>query len=86
MANPVSIGTSATLIHTFSTTNQETLKIRVDPQSPLVYLGPNSSVSTSNGLAVGGGSALVLERGFGQSVYGIVAAGQGIITWLSTTS
>lgn len=86
--NVANIGTSAVLIHTVSSTSNETLFIHIDERSPLVYLGPNSSVSTSNGLAVGGGSDLTLFRTFGQSVYAICAStgGGGTLKWSAQTS
>jgi hypothetical protein len=63
-------------VYTFPATGNYSLFIHSDERNPLVYLGPNASVSTSNGLAIGGGSNLNIYRGFGQSVYAVVASGE----------
>jgi hypothetical protein len=90
---PVNVTTTATLIHQSSPTSNETIRLHVDDTSPVIFLGPNASVSTSNGLAVGGGSNLVLERNntipgntTGNIIYGIVAAGSGTVKVSATTA
>lgn len=72
----IPVATTATLIHTAGTSS-ETVRLHVDTNSPMLYLGPNSSVTSSNGLPVGGGSTLAIRRIFGQTIYAISGAGGG---------
>jgi hypothetical protein len=85
IANTASITSSASLIHTQTSTTPETCFIQIPATSPIVYLGP-SGVSTSNGLACGPGSKIYLSGSYGQSIYGIVASGSVTITWQAITS
>jgi hypothetical protein len=85
--NPLNVTSTATLVYTFSTTANTTLYIHTDVINPMVYLGPNSSVTSSNGLPVGGGSDLYLRRGYGDAVYAICASGQaGTLKWAANTA
>jgi len=81
----LSIGTTATLIGTFSGTTNQTLRIHVDAASPPVWFGTSNSVTTSNGFPAGGGSDFVLQRGYAsgdQQVWGIVTGPYaGNVTW-----
>jgi hypothetical protein len=90
---PVNVTTTATLIHQSSPTSNETIRLHFDDTSAVVFLGPNSSVTTSNGLAVGGGSNMVFQRNntipgntTGNTIYGITAAGVGTVKVSAATS
>jgi hypothetical protein len=87
LANAASITSTASLIHTFSSNAAETVFIQIPAISPTVYLGPNSSVTSSNGLACGPGSKLYLTSLSSAAIYGITATGaQVTITWQAVTS
>jgi hypothetical protein len=68
--------------------NNETTYIQIPtgPNVPIVYLGPNSSVTSSNGLACGPGSKIQITGAYGTSIYGITAAGATTVTWLAGTT
>jgi len=59
---PISIGTTATLVATISTSAPQTTWIHVNDAGPVVYFGPNSSVTTSNGVPFGAGSDLTFHN------------------------
>jgi hypothetical protein len=77
----VSAGTAATLIWTFPTTGNYSLFVHNDRVSPPVFPGPSSSVTTSSGLSIGGGSQLNLFQNYGAAIYACTAAGQYQIKW-----
>jgi hypothetical protein len=89
---PISVGTTATLIATFNSSGNETVWVHVDDTSPTVYFGQSSGVTTSTGVAAGGGSDLRFSRVFGsigtpnQTLYGICAAAAGSVKVSNTTS
>jgi hypothetical protein len=87
------VTSTATVVATASTGVNQTIRIHVDVNSPIVYLGSNSGVTSSTGLAVGGGSNVVIERaGMAPStaltIYGLVASGSasGRLQVSSTTA
>jgi hypothetical protein len=89
--NPLNVSSTATIVYTFATglttTPNATLYIHTDVTSPIIYLGPNSSVTSSNGLPVGGGSDLYIRRSYGDTVYAICASGQaGTLKWSANTT
>jgi hypothetical protein len=83
---PVSVGTTATLIATTTSATPQTTWIHIDANSPVVYLGPNSSVTTSNGMPAGGGSDITLFQTHGATIYAIVAGPYGGTVKVSTNT
>jgi hypothetical protein len=81
MQNVVNVGTAPVLIWTFPATGNYSLFIHSDRTNPPVFLGPSLSLTTSNGLSIGGGSQMNLYQNYGASVYACVAAGQYQVKW-----
>ena len=79
----VSVTTSATLIVSASEARKE-LKLCNTANGTIVYLGQDSSVTTSNGFPLYENQSVAMERDWGQwlgDVYGIVGSGTADIRY-----
>jgi len=74
--NTVSVGTSATLI--IAADNSRRFLNIVNSSSTVMYIGPDSSITTSTALTILGWQSFNIRKDFGDykgDVYGIVASG-----------
>lgn len=83
----VSVGTAATLIIGANAARQE-LSLANYSASPDVFIGPDDTVTTSNGLPLLSSTELHRDRGHGTwlgDVWGIVATGTADVRFWQTT-
>lgn len=71
----VSVTTAATALLTGDESGGSPVVVKVPPGGSTVYVDTSSGVTTSNGFAVEGGSALAVKLTPGQVLYGIVGTG-----------
>lgn len=76
-ATRVTVSTSATLIFTAPLAGVSRVLIR-NPSAVSVYVGP-STVTTANGFEIAAGDALAINLGYGDPIYGIVAAATQVV-------
>lgn len=80
--NTVSVGTSATLIRAAASA-RDAIIVQNAHASNLLYIGTDSSVTTSNGLRVGAGESIsVPTRG---NVYGIASGASTDVRYLEVS-
>lgn len=85
--NNVSVGTSATLIIA-ANEDRKVLSIANDEASATVYIGPDASITTSNGLPLYAGNVQDNTKTHGLwagPIYGIVASGTADVRYWEVT-
>jgi len=77
LAPRVTVATTATLIFTAPLAGVSRVLIR-NPGAVSVYVGP-ATVTTANGFEIAGGDAMAINLGYGDTIYGIVAASTQVV-------